>query len=754
MLSFQPFRILGILGLLLALFVTQGAVQATEDVIVIVEVAPGVDLGQLSNEYQMTLLDSIEVLSLHRFQGGQSGLVALLEEDGRILSVQLEKQLESRPNLMDTSGSDFMDATVYEINESLHFIDSSARFFDASARFFDASARFFDASARFFDASGTPISDPYRMQPSALNIRVNEALDIATGEGVVVAVLDSGVDLDHPFLLENMIDGYDFVDNDNDPSEEADGIDNDGDGLIDESAGHGTHVSGIINLVSPSVKIMPIRIFDTEGHATYFNAATAIVYAVDHGADVINLSGNGPDDTPLLNSAIAYAWQNGVVVVAAAGVNEIRYPGSYDQVISVGTVDDADYRSDFARYENNLPTVYAPGMNIFSGYLDGGLAEWTGNSMATPFVAGEVALMLSTGTCDFMCAFETVASTGHPISDADGRRIDVFDAVASAANQPQTRLKIQYQLGNQDLPSDTNIQPHLNIVNEGTSLNLDALTVRYWYQSESSNFEFSCDYAAVGCAGITAVFNQTSDGHQYSEFQFADTNVLFGGDESGDLQFRLNHADWQSIDETDDYSYAGFGEYTDWENVTIYQNGELVWGVEPNGNSADMSWNEEPPEDDASEPAPEPDPAPAPQTAAVAVQYFTNGNTAVSNQISANLQLVNNGTEAVALEQLTVRYWLDDVTSETAVCDYAVLNCAHITTTFGANYLELAFTGDAGTLSADAESGTIQLRVHRTDWSNFDQSTHYSYNPDFTTHTDWENITIYQNGTLVWGVEP
>jgi thermitase len=702
----------------------------------------------------------------------------LLAADGRVVYARLEDQLESRPNYVDTSGEGldatvryldasvrYLDASVRDLEANVYFLDAAVRYLDASSsylnaavRYLDASVRYLDASVRYLDASvfyvdedGNLLADPYRGQPAAYTARFDPAHDLATGEGVIVAVLDSGIDLTHPLLEDNVIAGYDFVDDDPDPSEELNGLDDDNDGHIDEAAGHGTHVAGIVNLAAPSAQIMPLRIFDTEGHGTYFNAAAAIVYAVDHGAGVINLSGNGDEDSPLLKDAVDYAWQHGVVVVAAAGVDEVHYPGRYANVISVGAVDENDYRAAFARYVGESPTVYAPGTDIFSAYPDGHVATWTGNSMAAPFVAGEVALMLSTGVCDYQCAFNGVTDSGRPVADDATKRIDAFDAVALVTNQPQTRLLVQYRPGVSDGPLDNNIQPYFKIANMGNSVALDELTVRYWFDSQAAGHIFNCDYALVGCSKIAAVFGETAEGDKYTEINFANAGMLYGsigGQDTGNIQVRINADNWQPFDESQHFSFAANSDYVDWDKVTIYHQGVLVWGVEPGGNTADMTWHNPP------DSGPLPSGSPAPVTPTLSLQYYTDGKIPVANYINTHLQLVNGDDTAVPLSDITIRYWFPEAAESFAACDYAVINCANISVVPGPNYFELHFAGNAGLLAPNTNSGNMQLRFHKNNWSNYDQNTHYSYNPIFNTHTNWENIAVYYNGLLIWGIEP
>jgi hypothetical protein len=285
-------------------------------------------------------------------------------------------------------------------------------------------------------------------------------------------------------------------------------------------------------------------------------------------------------------------------------------------------------------------------------------------------------------------------------------------------------------------------------VNQGNSVPLAEITVRYWFDSEAEAHTFNCDYASLGCGGITAVFNQTPAGDHYAEFQFANSGTLFGslgGHDTGNIQLRINANDWQPFDESYHHSFTNTSDFIDWDKVTLYHQGELIWGIEPDGSMADMSWNSPPAAIE---------PPPPLETAVLSLQYYTDGKTAVTNQISSHLQLVNNSEQDISLSNVTVRYWFTEAAGSLSACDYAVISCTNITVTPSANYFELSFAPNAGTIAANDASGDMQLRFYKSDWSNYNQSTHYSYNPDFNTHTAWEQITVYYDGELVWGVEP
>lgn len=213
------------------------------------------------------------------------------------------------------------------------------------------------------------------------------------GEGVIVAVLDTGIDMNHPDLIDNIVDGWNFVDNTNDVSD----LDN-----------HGTMVSGIIAArannslgivgVAPEARIMPLKVMDSDG-GTLRDIASAIRYAADNGAKIITMSFGGQYTrfSTFTERAIDYASKQGCILVAAAGndnTDELVFPASYEQVIAVSAIDQNDLRADFSNYGNYLDFC-APGINIISTGKDGNYFMANGTSFSTPFISGLIALMLA-----------------------------------------------------------------------------------------------------------------------------------------------------------------------------------------------------------------------------------------------------------------------------------------------------------------------------------------------------------------------
>lgn len=234
-------------------------------------------------------------------------------------------------------------------------------------------------------------------QPSLSQVRAAPAHGLATGAGVVVAVLDGGFDATHPVLAGRLLPGRDFVDGDADPSEFADGIDQDLDGTVDEGYGHGTFVAGLVLAAAPDARILPVRVLDSDARGTVARISAAISWAVENGADVVNLSLEMPVRSAVLGDAVRLAMARGVVVVGAAGngglVTGPTFPATVHGVVAV-TATDALGRP--APFGNGGPgtTVGAPGVDLVGPYPGDRYGTWSGTSFATALASGGAALAI------------------------------------------------------------------------------------------------------------------------------------------------------------------------------------------------------------------------------------------------------------------------------------------------------------------------------------------------------------------------
>jgi subtilisin family serine protease len=213
------------------------------------------------------------------------------------------------------------------------------------------------------------------------------------GAGVKVAVLDTGVDLDHPDLAANLLPGRNFVDPKKDPWDDNH---------------HGTHVAGIIAAanndigmvgVAPEAKIIPVKVLNGSGNGSLVDVAKGIRWAVDEGgADLICMSLGSPNPVQEVRKAIQHALSKKVVCFVAAGnsgvTKEVYYPANYPETIAIGSIDESLSRSGFSNTGTSLDFM-APGGRIFSTVPDNWYAVLSGTSMAAPFAAGVAALVLS-----------------------------------------------------------------------------------------------------------------------------------------------------------------------------------------------------------------------------------------------------------------------------------------------------------------------------------------------------------------------
>lgn len=224
-------------------------------------------------------------------------------------------------------------------------------------------------------------------------INMGDALKQATyGNNVIVALLDTGVDASHPDLSDRVIGGYNFVDDNGD---------------ISDNNTHGTACAGIIvssskstegtRGIAPEAYLLPVKVMNDKGKGESFAVIEGMVYAIDQGARILNLSIGTRGMCSALNDAIQYAIKKGALVVASAGNDgtpEILMPAGYKDVICVGAVDANYQHAPFSNYGEALDIV-APGVAINTTATEDGYIQFSGTSAAAPFVSGALAAIIS-----------------------------------------------------------------------------------------------------------------------------------------------------------------------------------------------------------------------------------------------------------------------------------------------------------------------------------------------------------------------
>lgn len=231
------------------------------------------------------------------------------------------------------------------------------------------------------------------------------------GQGTKIAVLDTGVDAEHPLFAT----GLELLRKDAGLGslELANGIDDDGDGVVDNAWGHGTHVCGIVRQVAPGGSILPIRVLNDEGIGSLWDLLRGLDLAAKLGAQVVNLSLSLSGPSSLVEDAVCRLSNSGIVVVAAAG-NQAQaafYPASSPCVLGVAATDTTDAVAGFSNF-GPLVDFGAPGVAIVSAFPRGGRATASGTSMAAPFVSASIALVRK---WTLLPAMESTAElTQHP----------------------------------------------------------------------------------------------------------------------------------------------------------------------------------------------------------------------------------------------------------------------------------------------------------------------------------------------------
>lgn len=290
--------------------------------------------------------------------------------------------------------------------------------------------------------AGVLVNDPNAGSAQWHHARIfdPQAWNYGSGEGVIIAVADTGTDCSHPDV--RCVAGYDATTRTAlSPTTNSDG------------QGHGTHVSSTAASIGNngvqgagvawSARVMPIRVLGSNGSGSLDGIAQGIVWAAEHGADVINLSLGGASGSSTLQTALRYATGRDVQPVCAAGNTgnqSLSYPAAYPECVSVAATDQGDRRASFSTYGSTID-VAAPGVQINASCRGGGFCGMSGTSMSSPVVSGVLALLIGRGGVTAAAARSILESTANPLTGQSGMgrgRVNALAAMAAVAPAPTT----------------------------------------------------------------------------------------------------------------------------------------------------------------------------------------------------------------------------------------------------------------------------------------------------------------------------
>ena len=315
---------------------------------------------------------------------------------------------------------------------------------------------------------GSDVPEGYLQQPAVGIMRLRDAqCSYGTSGGGTVAIIDTGVDATHP-ALKNVLDpGYDFTRNvaggdemkdvNKVPQESAALLDGGGKNpyrcnqesaaLLDQESaalldcdgegragfGHGTMVAGVVHLVAPTARILPLKAFSADGNGYTSDIIRAINFAVQKKAKVLNMSFSRSTTSAELKRALDTATASGVIAISSAGndgVKALRWPAAFDNVIGVASTSNSDVRSNFSNYGNSLVWLAAPGEGVITTYPGGNYAAVWGTSFSTPFVAGATALFVGMKSTASPSQAAWALSQAKPLAGEVGYgRLDIYKAV-------------------------------------------------------------------------------------------------------------------------------------------------------------------------------------------------------------------------------------------------------------------------------------------------------------------------------------
>ena len=414
-------------------------------------------------------------------------------------------------------------------------------------------------------------------------INAQQAWDISTGSSsIVVAVTDNAINVNHPDLTNKMLQGYDAVDNDNDPT-----------GCGTNTGFHGSHVSGIVgaetnnNLgiasIGYDVSILPVKIGDCNGSLTA--GYEGIIWAADNGADVINMSWGGGGSSTYGQNVCTYAYNAGAIPVAAAGndgVSTVFYPAGYNDVVSVASTTTNDSKSSFSNYGTWID-ISAPGSSILSTNESSGYQVTQGTSMASPLVAGLFGLMKSyapnaTNTdlinCLYSSASNIDAVNSNYIGELGAGRIDAHQALLCLN---AFSFNLDAAISTIDSPNGilcgSSIDPEITLRNYGSST-LNSATI---YYQVSGSAQQSYNWTGTLTSGQSEIIFLPTQSLADGNYTFtAYTDIPNGSTDQNPSN------DQESVS----FNIASTGQNVDVTILTDCYGSEVTWIIsDANGNS-------------------------------------------------------------------------------------------------------------------------------------------------------------------------
>lgn len=308
-------------------------------------------------------------------------------------------------------------------------------------------------------------------------------------------------------------------------------------------------------------------------------------------------------------------------------------------------------------------------------------------------------------------------------------------------------ILVEHKDGDNGKTLDNDMKPNLRLVNTASyPIDYNSLKIRYWFTVEDyDTLEGAIDYALIGKQNINTSFvlldTVRQGANAYAELSFtASAGSIAALGNSGEIKLRINKENYSAFNESDDYSYAANSAYTGTSKITIYQDGKLIWGDEPEIVSQMPLF--------------------------LKVQYRNKDANVNNNSVKPAFIIINESMTPIEYKDITLRYWFTaegDAELQFS-SDYIERLSGKINASFkplnsldsADHYLEIGFTEDSGLLYGLSNSGRIETRFSKADWTAFNELNDFSYRSPFSTSDYISNshITLYYKGQLVYGQEP